>query len=98
MTTDALGHTVSNSYDSSRRLTTTTDALNLTQTLSYDGNGNVATTVDPLARVTTTTFDKLGQLTQVQDALGGSQYGNLRCGRLGLDRNGYSQPPNQHRL
>lgn len=68
--TDALGRSVSYTYDSSGNVLTATDAAGATR-FTYDAFGQVLTAADPLGNVTRFAYDARGNLLSVADAEGG---------------------------
>ncbi len=68
-TTDELGYTTSNTYDSNNNLTSITQpavgGTNPKTTYTYNGFGEVLTMTDPLGNATTNTYDSNGNLLSV---------------------------------
>lgn len=66
--TDALGHTVSYTYDADGNCLTETDVIG-TATYTYNQLGEVLTATDKMSGVTTNTYSTAGDLLTINDAL-----------------------------
>jgi RHS repeat-associated protein len=69
-TTDALGNTTSNSYDSQGNLLSITDAAGHATSFVYGPSGNPSTITDSAGGKTAFQYDPTGHLTQQTDPLG----------------------------
>jgi RHS repeat-associated protein len=69
-TTDALGDTTTNSYDSNGNLVATTDPSGGVTSFTYDASGSPASITDANGGTTSFQYDGAGHLLQQTDALG----------------------------
>jgi RHS repeat-associated protein len=69
-TTDALGDTTTNSYDSNGNLLSTTDPIGAVTSFTYDPSGNPTSITDANGGTTSFQYDGAGHLLQQTDALG----------------------------
>ena len=68
--TDALGDTMSFTYNAENDLLTATDALGNVTRFTYDANGNLLRQVDPLGNMMTFTYDTHGQQVEGREVIG----------------------------
>jgi len=69
VTTDALGHTVTNAFDSRGRIVSSADSLSGVTQTTYDGAGNRLTLQDPDGNTTTWTYNALNRVLTDTDQL-----------------------------
>ena len=71
--TDALGHTIAYTYDSSFRLVAITDAIGQVTEFAYENSGDtdlLTKVTDPFGRFATLGYDAEGRLNNITDAAG----------------------------
>lgn len=80
--TDAVGRSISLTYDSANRISTVTDPIGRTWQYSYNSSGSLVSVTDPLGGIERFGYDALGRLTSITDKRG------IVAKRITYDTNG----------